>query len=620
MQYRNNNNVIGGQLSRQAEQLLKTSLPLKNDRELLNAAVTVYQIRKTSLGLYDKDSDKKNGALDSKMNRWFIKARRLHSNSTLLGKIFRKHRLNNIEQEIFILMTLHDLGLCERTIRDIEELQNFLDRKNGDRFRVLEALLPTGRLEMSGLIFREEKRGTRSEMKIDPAIKDALLNKKTSMEPKWVIRSEEDLYFILFDLSRCYKEKVETLSARSHGWPSRSSSSPLLENTEKHLWGIMTKNPKWKICKLLKPLSIEEKRIVLFLLCSEFGYYIGNESFTDGMSLARVVSSEPSDVPTMVNLLRDDQPLRTRNIIQAVNSIGESKENESRNLSEHTFAFTDETLAVLNIGQKKRCKSRDPKVKMNQLVLSDDIHQALETAIVQTRHYKCLFEDWGLKESIGYGRGVTLLFSGPPGVGKTACAEAIAHEIKKPILVADYSKIHNCFVGETDKNICKTFLAARAEDAVLFWDEADAMFFDRDSADRNWEIRAVNILLQELEKFEGVCILSTNRKIHLDKALERRITMKLDFRMPDETMLAQIFEKLIPNSMPLEDDVSFEKLDCQGLSGGNLKNIVLNAARKAILRGCDTRISVDDFRWAIDKERHGHLCEKTNRPFGFCTR
>jgi SpoVK/Ycf46/Vps4 family AAA+-type ATPase len=181
-----------------------------------------------------------------------------------------------------------------------------------------------------------------------------------------------------------------------------------------------------------------------------------------------------------------------------------------------------------------------------------------------------------------YGRSAVLLFSGPPGVGKTACAEAIASELSRPLLVADYSQIENCYVGGTEKNIVRIFREAQASQAVLFWDEADAMLYSRSSADRSWEVRHVNVLLQELERFEGVCILATNREASLDPALARRVPVKVQFTRPDRSMRLAIWRKLVPEALPLASDIDLESLSFWELTGGEIKNVILNAARLAL--------------------------------------
>jgi SpoVK/Ycf46/Vps4 family AAA+-type ATPase len=110
------------------------------------------------------------------------------------------------------------------------------------------------------------------------------------------------------------------------------------------------------------------------------------------------------------------------------------------------------------------------------------------------------------------------------------------------------------------------------------------MFYDRDSSRYNWEVRDVNVLLQQLEHFEGVCILATNRKITLDKALERRISLKIEFERPGRKERRQIWEKFLPKKLPLARDVDFNQLSEADLAGGEIKNVVLNAARLALQR------------------------------------
>jgi len=222
-----------------------------------------------------------------------------------------------------------------------------------------------------------------------------------------------------------------------------------------------------------------------------------------------------------------------------------------------------------------------------------------------------------LRKAIPYGHGVTLLFTGPPGVGKTASAEALAHELRRPILIADYSRIQNCLVGMTEKNITRIFREARARNAVLFWDEADAMFYDRDMGYRTWEVRDVNVLLQEIERFEGVCVLATNRRVALDKALERRISLRVEFTPPDDVMRRQIWRLLLPSSVPLSEDVDLGELAKVELTGGEIKNVILNAARMALIRGARTTVTDSDFRRAVSMETETRWVRGNRQDIGF---
>lgn len=184
-------------------------------------------------------------------------------------------------------------------------------------------------------------------------------------------------------------------------------------------------------------------------------------------------------------------------------------------------------------------------------------------------------------------------------------------------MVANYAEIQNCFVGQTEKNIVRIFREATEADAVLFWDEADAMFYDRDSAMRSWEVRDVNVLLQELERFPGVCILATNRKGTLDKALERRITLKIEFERPDRALRERIWRKTIPSGMPVGGDVDLRVLAEKDLTGGEIKNVVLNAARIALARNKKGPVGMADFEEALRLECSGQWSRKRNGQIGF---
>jgi len=265
---------------------------------------------------------------------------------------------------------------------------------------------------------------------------------------------------------------------------------------------------------------------------------------------------------------------------------------------------------------------RKPLVAMEQLALHSKVDEQIRLALNQFTHAEML-RRWELSKTIAYGRAVTMLFYGPPGVGKTACAEAVAHTLGKRIMVVDYSRMLNCYVGVTPKNIVSAFRQAREDDCVLFWDEADAMFFDRDHADKNWQVQEVNVLLQELEKFEGVCILSTNRKVTLDKALARRISVKIEFSAPAPEQAREIWEKLLPAKMPLAKDVDIGVLSRHPLTGGEIKNVILNAARNAAGRGRRAKVEQGDFLAAIRAElsakddgehRSGRIGFRTDNP------
>lgn len=263
--------------------------------------------------------------------------------------------------------------------------------------------------------------------------------------------------------------------------------------------------------------------------------------------------------------------------------------------------------------------ARKPTMRPEQLVVTDAVRDTLKMCVAQAKHAKILFDTWGLSKTFSYGTGMTILFSGPPGTGKTACAEALAYELDKPIIVVNHAEVRSRWVGSTEKNIVRIFEEAAKSGTVLFWDEADSMFYNRDLAERDWEIKSINVLLMELEKFKGVCILSTNRLGAMDKALERRIAVKVRFERPEQEQRRLIWEKLLPEDMPITDDVQIEHLSSEDLSGGEIKNVILNAARIGLCRNPEGPVTMDDFVTAIRMEKEGSW-NNSNRSFGFAGR
>jgi SpoVK/Ycf46/Vps4 family AAA+-type ATPase len=198
-----------------------------------------------------------------------------------------------------------------------------------------------------------------------------------------------------------------------------------------------------------------------------------------------------------------------------------------------------------------------------------------------------IFSRWGLAERHTSGRGLGFNFAGPPGTGKTICAEAIANELGMKLLVVDYAEAESMWIGETPKNIVAAFRAAAEKNAVLFFDEADAIATRRSAgaplrADREANL-TVNILLRELEAFNGIVIFATNLATNLDPAFERRIRTHVLFEMPGVEERARIWQLQIhPQKTPLAPDVDFRKLaERYVVSGGDIKNAVIKAAAAA---------------------------------------
>ena len=224
----------------------------------------------------------------------------------------------------------------------------------------------------------------------------------------------------------------------------------------------------------------------------------------------------------------------------------------------------------------------EPHYHWDDLVLPFDKREQLRDLCSQVAHRHRVFGDWGFGRKLAHGRGISALFSGPSGTGKTMAAEVIAHELQLDLYKIDLSGVVNKYIGETEKNLAKIFHEAEASNAILFFDEADALFGKRtkisDAHDRYANIET-SYLLQRVEVYEGVVILATNLRENMDEAFTRRIKFIVDFPFPDVTSRKAIWQTHFPREAPVSADLDYDWLAQQlQITGGNIKNIVLNAA------------------------------------------
>lgn len=246
----------------------------------------------------------------------------------------------------------------------------------------------------------------------------------------------------------------------------------------------------------------------------------------------------------------------------------------------------------------------DPSFSLEDVVLSPRSREAIDDALVELRNKRLLFDTWGLSRVVRKAKGLSMLFAGSPGTGKTMTAEAIANAVGKQLLIVNYAQLENMWVGETEKNIERVFQEASTRGAVLFFDEADAVFYRRGQTAAPWANRDVNVLLSHLESFGGVAILATNMAGVMDLALDRRIDIAIEFEFPNIGMRKEIFMKTMPAAAPLATDVDFGELARRyPLSGGHILNTVRQAMRYAARRkGHRRQITMVDLKKAADRE------------------
>jgi hypothetical protein len=223
------------------------------------------------------------------------------------------------------------------------------------------------------------------------------------------------------------------------------------------------------------------------------------------------------------------------------------------------------------------------------VVLPEDISDSLLEITSRVRHRKVVFEKWGFGRSLTTSRGITALFQGSPGTGKTMVAGVIARDLGLELYRVDVSRITSKWIGETEKNLGALFDAAEEGQVMLLFDEADSLFAKRtevkSSVDRYANME-VNYLLQRLDSFEGIAILTTNFGNSIDSAFKRRLTYRVTFPFPDEEMREQLWRTLIPAQVPVSGNLNFASLAQRfRLSGGYIRNAALRAAFLAVEEG-----------------------------------
>jgi hypothetical protein len=290
--------------------------------------------------------------------------------------------------------------------------------------------------------------------------------------------------------------------------------------------------------------------------------------------------------------------------------------------------FTVALRSQCNVANRPRLQGLaqriDCKANWDDLVLPQQPRQILDQLVDQVRYRYRVYDEWGLANRLNRGLGVSAMFAGDSGTGKTMAAEIIAGELGLDLYRVDLSSVVNKYIGETEKHLRRLFDAFESCGAVLFFDECDALFGKRsevkDSHDRYANIE-INYLLQRLESYRGVAILATNNRGAIDKAFLRRLRFVVNFPMPELADREKIWKRHLGvdvHESSQEDTLSlverpgaidFGRLAQFPLSGGNIQSIVMNAAFRAAARSSEAFVTMPDL---LDATRDEYL--KLDRP------
>jgi SpoVK/Ycf46/Vps4 family AAA+-type ATPase len=250
--------------------------------------------------------------------------------------------------------------------------------------------------------------------------------------------------------------------------------------------------------------------------------------------------------------------------------------------------------------------AEDPRRSLDDLIVPGSVRSRIESALSLINNHETLFVTWNLAKIDPYHRGMAVNLYGPSGTGKSLCAEAIACQIGRPFINVNYAQIESRYVGQTPKNIESAFSAAREKDAVLIFDEADAMLGSRLSHVTQSADHAVNVsrttMLRQLDRFDGLVVFTTNFPENYDAAFVRRILTHVRFELPDLDTRLRLWRHMLPAELPQADDVDTAVLaqESEGLAGGDLVNVVIVAATTAVSRPAGDRVvHLEDLRSEI---------------------
>ncbi len=275
-------------------------------------------------------------------------------------------------------------------------------------------------------------------------------------------------------------------------------------------------------------------------------------------------------------------------IKEAVEQAARSAKAEGRSLPERRDMQRG-CYHLLRGGMGKRAARIEACYTWEELILPPLQKQKLRDACNQAACRKEVYESWGFDQKIAYGKGISVVFAGPPGTGKTMAAQVMASKLCLDLYRVELAAVVSKYIGETEKNLEEIFEQAKKSQVILFFDEADVLFSKRtevrDSNDKYSNMEAA-FLLQKMEEYEGITVLATNFLQNFDEAFKRRMKFIIDFPFPDVPQRLQIWKQVFPKQTPIDEELDYEFLAANfELSGSNIKNVALHAAFLAAAEG-----------------------------------
>lgn len=497
-------------------------------------------------------------------------------------------RLERAEREIVLALALDEIGAMTPPVRDLEALQAALGPFGHDPVSLARAVRPDAPLVRDGWIEVDEDAWVPRDMtvRIGPGARGALHGPTTQTQALAAADQSALLDFIGAMVLALSEGSMRTEGRWTRAMALEALLRPIAARRVEAVRLTLRAHPDWPLAPIAAALCAPDFALFLYVAGRELGVLEDPEDAFTGMAITRALCADAVAARHLLRRLKADCPLRTGGLLTPCDGPPKQDGIEDGDvLANASWEITAEARAQAGIPRRlERIRGmRVASLRLEDLVLPPPVLDSLRAALAQVEHGKRLFKDWGLERILPYGRGVTLLFHGPPGTGKTATAEALAGELDRPLLVVAAEHVLSCWLGESEKRLARAFSDAARAQAVLFFDEADSFFYDRAGATRSWEVSQANVLLTQIERFDGVCILATNRVDALDPALARRISSRVEFTRPDRAARAEIWRRLLRPPLPVARKMDLEALAALDLTGAEIKTAVLNAARSALV-------------------------------------
>ena len=311
-------------------------------------------------------------------------------------------------------------------------------------------------------------------------------------------------------------------------------------------------------------------------------------------------------------------PLQIKNTVEDASKICHEKKDKSINKSIICEAAYNQVSG--NLTDKATLIRK--KHTWDELVLQKEQKDIIKRACNHIKYKHIIYDKWGMGKRVLYGRGLSVLFTGPPGTGKTMAAQVVANELGLEIYKVDLSKVISKYIGESEKNLGEVFDSAKKSNVILLFDETDALFGKRtevkDSHDKNANVET-SYLLQKMEEYDGITIMTTNFIENIDKAFFRRISYVVHFTFPDATARKEIWLKMYPKEMPISKDVDFDYLAKNfEIAGGSIKNVAVNSGFMAAAESKSVEMKHIIKALEYEMKKQGKMISKTDfKEYGY---